>query len=77
MMKLQKITLRMYGDYNCSCGCNKPLGNPGVTYTENDICIGVGEEDDDEGFGWKMFRPECWERLQLDNKSLDYIYKEV
>lgn len=75
-MKYEKIHIRMYGDYSCSCGCGKPLGNPTVYYTDDDICIAVSEEQDDEGFEWRTFRPECWKRLNLDTFSLEEIYNK-
>lgn len=70
----EKVQLRMYGDYLCSCGCGKPLGNPSVFYTEEDVAVGVRTTDDEEGWWWRLFRPSCWKRLGLDNKSLEEIY---
>ena len=71
-MKLEKFRMRTYGDYTCSCGCGAILGYNSVTQIEYDIC--VGEETDAEGYNWRMFKPECWYRLKLDEKSLDEIY---
>lgn len=69
---LTKIKLRMYGNYQCSCGCGKLLGNPSIYYSESDICVGVGLEEDEEGFDWRMFTPECWSKLE--NMFLEDIY---
>ena len=53
------IMCKMYGDYRCTCGCNKLLGNRFGMY-----CYGVGYADDEEGDTWRMFRPECWEEIK-------------
>lgn len=55
---LVTIKNKMYGDYICACGCNKLLGNQLGTY-----CYGVGYADDEEGMNWRMFHPECWEKI--------------
>lgn len=54
---IQRITQKMYGDYQCACGCGKEL---------NGTCYGVGREDDDEGYKWRMFTKDCWERILAD-----------
>ena len=54
---IQRITQKMDGDYLCACGCGKEL---------NGTCYGVGREDDDEGYKWRMFTKDCWERILAD-----------
>lgn len=66
---LIKIKNRMYGDYFCSCGCNKLLGDAYGIH-----CYGVGYVDDDEGYEWRMFRPECWEKIK--SLPLEQIYNK-
>lgn len=55
---LVQIKNKMYGDYICACGCNKLLGSQLGTY-----CYGIGYADDEEGMNWRMFHPECWEKI--------------
>lgn len=75
-MKIEKYTeieCRMYGDYNCSCGCGRPLGNPGMVFPDS-ICHGVSTMDDvEEGYHWRMFTPKCWKRVKK-GKTLQQIY---
>lgn len=75
-MRYKKIEIRTYGNYLCSCGCGKVMGNPTVYFTEDDICPAVCDVNDDEGWEWRMFRPDCWKKLNLDKKSLEDIYNE-
>lgn len=71
---LEEIRIRMYGNYRCSCGCGKVLGNPSPYYGLKDICYGVGRDDDEDGDEWRMFRPECWSKL--NDMSLEEIYNK-
>ena len=64
---LVTIKNKMYGDYVCACGCNKILGTQLGTY-----CYGIGYADDEEGMDWRMFHPECWEKIAT--MSLEDIY---
>ena len=49
------IYQKMYGEYKCACGCGKVL---------NCYCIGVGDSENDEnGYEWSMFAPECFARI--------------
>lgn len=78
MSNLEVIKNRSYGTHKCSCGCGKVLGNPGI---EVNYAYGVGEVSDDEGYAWRMFTPECWERIssQYDINSqvdLNKIYSK-
>ena len=66
---LVTIKNKMYGDYFCSCGCNKLLGDAYGTH-----CYGVGYADDDEGYEWRMFRSECWEKIK--SLPLEQIYNK-
>lgn len=61
---LIRFKQKMYGDYTCSCGCGKQLDG---------ICYGVGQEEDEEGFDWRMFTKECWDST-ISNYSKEYIY---
>lgn len=70
---LEKLTFTMYGDYLCSCGCGKPLGHPLITKCFK--CIGVGDVADEYGYEYRMFHPECWSRLKLDDMPLEMIYE--
>ena len=74
LIMLEKIQMRMYATHKCACGCGKPLGTWTVRYSDDDICIGVGDSDDDNGDYYRMFRPSCWSRLKLDDIPLDKIY---
>lgn len=82
LKNLEVIKNREYGNYRCSCGCGKILGNPGVYITDNSYAYGIAEVTDDEGYAWRMFTPECWERIckewdlevQADMSSFDYKY---
>lgn len=76
---LEVIKNRMYGDYRCSCGCGKILGNPEPIITDNSYAYGIAEVTDDEGYAWRMFTLECWKRIssQYDINSqhdLSLIY---
>lgn len=75
-LHLEEIVTRMFGDYQCSCGCGKPLGRPtnGVDNKPIELSYGVGEVEDEEGFEWRMFTEECWERLRKTH-SLETLYK--
>lgn len=73
---LQEFECRMYGNYTCSCGCGQILGTPGVRYSSEDVCKCVGLISDEEGYYWRTFRPSCWNRLNLDDKPLTYIYNK-
>lgn len=57
MSNLEVIKNRSYGTHKCSCGCGKILGSPLVTNPY--YAYGIGSEDDDEGYDWRMFTPEC------------------
>ena len=70
-----KFSLRMYGDFKCSCGCGKPLGYPSVTQHDESICYGVCDSSDDEGYYWRTFTAECWKRLHLDKLGANVIYE--
>lgn len=72
---LEKLTFTMYGDYLCSCGCGcgKPLGHPGPLQSFK--CIGIGDTADENGYEYRMFHPECWSRLKLDDVPLETIYE--
>lgn len=71
--ELEVKRIPMYGDYECSCGCGQMLGHP-INDGPAEICIGVGRKDDDEGFDWRMFTRECWNKLRRRNFSLEDIY---
>lgn len=62
-MTLVKIAQKMYGDYKCSCGCGKVLTG---------MCYGVGDEEDINGYDWRMFTEECWKGMTM---FLDEIYE--
>lgn len=51
---LETFTNRVYGEYKCSCGCGKIL---------NCYANCIGAVDDINGDSWRMFSPECWERI--------------
>ena len=55
--ELETFTNRYYGDYFCACGCGQPLQG---------MCYSVGRKDDEEGYEWRTFTPECWERLSAE-----------
>ena len=69
-----KVTLirfkqRMYGDYHCSCGCGQELTG---------TCYGVGEESDDEGYRWRMFTENCWQKVaEKTDEEIWLTYKEA
>ena len=64
--ELEYGTMTMYGDFKCSCGCQNPL--EGLTHI-------VGDVSDDEGYYWRSFRPECWDKITNKyGKDLDTIY---
>ena len=65
-MKLVEIKQRMYGDYLCSCGCMTLLSG---------TCYGVGDEEDINGYDWRMFTEQCWQRISASS-SLEEIYDE-
>ena len=65
---IEQIRLVMYGDYLCSCGCGEMLGRPtnGVDGDPVEYSYGVGEADDEEGYNWRMFTEECWNRVSSE-----------
>ena len=63
IMTLVKIAQKMYGDYKCSCGCGKVLTG---------MCYGVGDEEDINGYDWRMFTEQCWQGMTM---FLDEIYE--
>lgn len=76
-VELEEIQLRMYGDYECSCGCHRRLGRPtnGTDGLPMDISYGVGRADDEEGFDWRMFTERCWNLIQRSGQTLEEIYE--
>lgn len=82
MKHLEVIKNRDYGNYRCSCGCGKILGNPEPAITDNSYAYGIADVTDDEGYAWRMFTPECWKRVckewelevQADMSSYDYQF---
>lgn len=72
-MQLEKITLTMYGQYQCACGCGKLLGRSsnGVDGEDIEYSYGVGETDDVEGMEWRMFTSDCWQRVASDMSLLE------
>lgn len=67
-MKLVEIQQRMYGDYKCSCGCGTQLIG---------LCCGVGDEEDINGYDWRMFDLNCWGNIKMhQHKTLEEIYNE-
>ena len=70
---LIRIEQKMYGDYMCSCGRGKPLGNP-VIFKNLEKCYGVGDKADEEGYEWRMFTKECWES-GIKEHSNEYIFE--
>ncbi len=75
--ELEEITAVMYGDYECSCGCGAVLGRPtnGTDGDPVEYSYGVGETSDEEGYDWRMFTEQCWDRISSE-MSLDDIYNE-
>lgn len=65
MSNLEVIKNRSYGTHKCSCGCGKILGSPFVTNNPY-YAYGIGSEDDEEGYDWRMFTPECWENIKAN-----------
>lgn len=66
---LERFSQRMYGDYTCSCGCGKSLVGK---------CYGVGEESDDEGYRWRCFTADCWERVSKKTDAEIWLtYREA
>lgn len=80
LKNLEIIRNREYGNYSCSCGCGKVLGNPNPDMIE--YSIGVAKVADDEGYAWRMFNDDCWERVckewdlevQAEMSSYDYQF---
>lgn len=63
-MGLSRFEQKMYGEYGCS-RCNKPLD--GFIH-----CVG---EEDEEGYHWRSFCPECWDIIQtMPNESIYKVY---
>ena len=75
--QFEEIVLRMYGDYECSCGCHRPLGRPtnGTDGLPMEISYGVGRVDDEEGFDYRMFTERCWRLIQKSGQTLEEIYE--
>lgn len=74
MSKIIQIEQKMYGDYLCSCGCGQPLGHWSILHHDGLRCIGVGDESDEEGYEWRMFRRQCWDRLNLGYMKPEDVY---
>lgn len=77
-LNLGVIKTCAYGTHICSCGCGKIIGTLGIDVT---YAYGVAEEEDIEGMGWRIFTPECWDRItagrDLNNAEvLAEIYNE-
>lgn len=74
---LEEKQLRMYGDYECSCGCGELLGRAtnGTDGLPIDISYGVGRVDDEDGFDWRMFTEHCWKLIRRSGMTLPEIYE--
>ena len=53
-----------YGDYWCACGCGQKLEG---------MCPTIGDVHDEEGFEWRAFTPECFNRLKAAH-SISELY---
>lgn len=76
-VQLEEVAFRMYGDYECSCGCHRLLGRPtnGTDGLPMEICYGVGRVDDEDGFDYRMFTERCWRGIQRSGQTLEEIYR--
>jgi hypothetical protein len=53
----------IYGTCCCSCGCGTVLGTPSAMNVH--WFPVVADEEDEEGYEWRIFTEECYNKLTL------------